>query len=140
MYCKSKYDCMPHCKPMKKCKPVQTCKPSYCDPCEMYEYEPSCRERYVGTYTTKYKVYADCDYNIGRVCGYCGHEYDAEEYDECPMCNAPASMAEMAMDDDDPGGNPDGFGFGRRRRRFFPRFFFFPPFFFFFRRRRRWWD
>ena len=118
-------------KPKKdySCMPMHECMPSM----------PTSGKRCIGTYSMKYRVYEDCDcnYEIRRICAYCDCEFD-DQHEECPMCGAPADMGS----NDDPPGDPDGFGgfggFGRRRFRFFPRFGFFPFFFpfFFFRRRR----
>ncbi|XFO69220.1 hypothetical protein SPSIL_054510 [Sporomusa silvacetica DSM 10669] len=143
---------MNRCKPRKDndCMPMHECMPS-CEPM------PTPGRRCIGTYSMKYRVYEDCncEYDIRRICAHCGCEYD-DQQDECPMCDAPADMGSMDVDNpnDDPPGNPDGFGgrrfggFGGRRfggfggfggfGRFggFPFFPFFFPFFLFRRRRR----
>ncbi|MDF2523659.1 MAG: hypothetical protein K0R31_1300 [Clostridiales bacterium] len=128
---------MNRCKPRKdyNCMPMHECMPS-CKPM------PASGKRCIGTYSMKYRVYEDCDceYDIRRICAYCDCEYD-DQQDECPMCGAPADMGS----NDDPPGNPDGFGGGRRFGGFgrfggrgFGGFGFFPFFpFFLFRRFRR---
>lgn len=113
--CPSSYECMPPCEPMP---------------------QRSIR-RYVGTYNTQYRIYENCSYDICKVCACCGHEYDDEQHDKCPMCGAPVGVMSMA----DPPNDPPGFGgFGGRRfgnfggfgRRRFGGFGFFPFFPFFF--------
>jgi hypothetical protein len=95
-----------------------------------------CKRRCVGTFTTKYKVYEKCCYEVMKVCSNCGCEFAYHEHHGCPRCG-------MMMDDPPRfGGFGRGFGrFGRGfggfrrfggfgfRRRFFPfGFGFFPEF------------
>ncbi len=138
-------ECCKECKHMKKCmamEPMMSCNPlpeCECEP--MPECAPVGGRRFIGTYSTKYNVYENCEYDICKVCACCGREYDLQQ-DECPMCGAPADIGIM---DNNPPDDPPQFGgfgrfgrfggFGRRRFGFFPFFPFFP--FFLFRRSRR---
>ena len=127
------------CKYMPKCKPMQSCEYEY--DCEPMPPMPMCEKRSVGTYTMKCRVYENpCGYEIHKVCPCCGHDYDMDQYCQCPMCGAPIDTASMddPPQDDPPLYDRDRDDFGRRRR--FARFGFFPffPFFpFFFRGFRR---
>jgi len=141
---RSKYGCMPSRCTMPSCEPMTNCEPM-----------PRCERRCIGTYTTKYRIYQNCSYDICKECSCCGCEYDDRQYDGCPMCGTPAKANYMGNPHGNPMNNPmddspqseifggfgrrrfGGFGgFGRRRFGFFPFFSFFPfsPFFF----RRRW--
>ena len=130
---KSKCSYKSACEPKPMCIPM--CEP-ICEPM------PMCNRRCIGTYTSKYRVYENCHYDVCKVCSCCGHEYN-ESFPECPMCGTPSytmSMNSDPMMDDPPEFerfDRDFDDFGRRRFGFgigfgFPFFPFFP-----FRRFRR---
>lgn len=59
-----------------------------------------CNRRCVGTFTTKYRVYETCCYDVMKVCSNCGGEFDYRQHHCCPSCgmqmDAPLALVDLA--------------------------------------------